>query len=94
MYKRVKYFFSFFIVLTLFLSMEILYLQSTKYSKENIEDKRSFVETIGLPDLALTTSASYIRHRSLNTTYGIFSDGAEHIEYFPSTFAISYGDKR
>ena len=60
-------------------------------SKKTIDDKNLFVKVIGLPDLAISTEARYIRHRSLSDINSIFSDGPEHIEFAPSTFITYVG---
>lgn len=63
-------FFIIFILLVTILVSEIIYLQTSKI--DNSYNKQIFVNTIGLPDLALTTEASYIRHRSLSSINQIF----------------------
>ena len=60
-------------------------------SEKTIEKKNLFVKIIGLPDLAISTEARYIRHRSLSDINSIFSDGPEHLEYAPSTFITYVG---
>ena len=60
-------------------------------SKKTIENKNLFIQVVGLPDLAISTEARYIRHRSLSDINSIFSDGPEHTEYAPSTFITYMG---
>lgn len=92
MNKKTKFFSSFVLSLAaLFLGIAA-YLQGTKsLGEKKIEDKNIFISVVGLPDTALSTEGYYIRHRSLVNMRDIFSDAPEHIEYFPSTFSISYG---
>jgi len=73
--------------LMLLISVEMVYLSSTK---STYQEKELFVKTVGLPDLAISTESYFIRHRSLQDISSIFFDGPEHLEYFPSTFAINH----
>lgn len=91
MNKKTKYFFTFFLSLFIVLAIQTSYLSLSSYSKSTIENKQSFVKLTGLPDLALSTEASFIRHRSMINSFDIFRDGPEHLEYFPSTFSIYHG---
>jgi hypothetical protein len=60
------------------------------HHEQVLEKKLAFVELCGLPDLAISTEASYVRHRSLSTVFSIYKDDGDLLEYFPSTFAISH----
>ena len=51
--------------------------------------KQSAVRLIGLPDLALSTEARYVRHRSLSDFHSLFSEEGTLPEYFPSSFAYA-----
>ncbi len=51
--------------------------------------KQSALELIGLPDLALSTEARYIRHRSLSDLHSLFSEEGTLPEYFPSAFTYA-----
>lgn len=53
---------------------------------EQINQKQSFVRLIGLPDLAVTTAAGFIRHRSLSHVNMALYAGPEVRDYFPSAF--------
>ena len=75
------------LIVSLFVIVSILNINHTT-SKQTVEKKELFVYTIGLPDLAISTEARYIRHRSLSDINSIFNDGPEHIEFAPSTFSI------
>lgn len=91
MNKKTQYLFtgtlSLFIVffLTLFYIFKI-----DSYTSTILKQKSDFISIVGLPDLAISTEAGYIRHRSLSDTKSIFIDGCEHLEYFSSTFAINH----
>lgn len=69
--------------------MELTYLNTVhKISSDQIKLKRDFVSLIQLPDLALSTEATYIRHRSLASTFDIYKDDGTLREYLPSSFVI------
>ena len=71
--------------------LEALYLSSVKsMSEEAVLKKIAFIKLSTLPDLALSTEASYVRHRSLSDVFSIYKDDGSLREYFPSTFAISH----
>ena len=73
------------------LTVEVFYLQTTKsMTKEQREKKVDFVRLSGLPDLAISTEANYVRHRSLSSVFAIYKDDGSLREYFPSTFVISH----
>lgn len=86
MFTKIKYYSVFFIFLMILFFSQIIYLQSNSYSEKVIENKNSFTTITGLPDLAISTEADYMRHRSLALRSDIFKDGPEHIEYMPTTF--------
>ena len=54
------------------------------------EIKQAAVRLIGLPDLALSTEARYIRHRSLSDFHSLFSEEGTLPEYFPSAFVYAF----
>lgn len=89
LYKKAKiviYSFSLFIIL---LTLELVYLETFKSTSEDqIELKKEFVSLVGLPDLAISTEATFIRHRSLSSTFDIYKDDGTLREYFPSSFVI------
>ena len=92
MNKKTNFLFIFttLLLISLVVVVSVLDIYDTSNSKE-ISSKNSFVKVVGLPDLAISTETSYIRHRSLANVTLIFSDGAEHIEYAPSTFITYMG---
>lgn len=76
---------------TSLLFIEIVYLKnSSSMTNSDREKKISFVSLSGLPDLAISTEANYVRHRSLVDLFGIYKDDSSLREYFPSTFIISH----
>ena len=82
-----------FIFLTLFaiFGVEIVYLNLAKsIDKDTLNKKFSFIELSQLPDLAISTEATYVRHRSLSTVGSIYKDDGSLREYFPSTYALSH----
>jgi len=89
--KKTKYLFiTFFINIGLFL---VLFITIFLNNIDDKKDKELFVSIVGLPDLAISTKNSYIRHRSLTDIKTIFKDGPEHIEYSKVAFAINHTRK-
>lgn len=83
-----------FFILTALLFVEIGYLHATKsYDRQNLDTKRLFVKSVALPDLAISTEATYIRHRSLSDFFSIYKDDGALREYFTSTYVFSSADK-
>lgn len=77
------------------LSFEVLYLYKTKsLDEDSLRLKREFVSTLLLPDLAISTEASYIRHRSLSDFFSIYRDDASLREYFASTYVYKANDAK
>ncbi|HUH42754.1 MAG TPA: hypothetical protein VLZ29_06540 [Sulfurimonas sp.] len=77
------------------LSFEVLYLYKTKsLDEDSLRLKREFVSTLLLPDLAISTEASYIRHRSLSDFFSIYKDDATLREYFASTYVYKANDAK
>lgn len=52
--------------------------------------KESFVTIVGLPDLAIVTETSSVRHRTLSDLFSLYRDDANLREYFPSTFTYAH----
>jgi len=85
--KSTIFIYSFF-ALSLLLFIEIAYLYIAKsMEKEALSSKREFVKTVQLPDLSISTEASYIRHRSLSDFFSAYRDDGTLREYFVSTYA-------
>ncbi len=77
--------------LVLVLIVESFYLYETKTISFKVLNKRQdFVFLSGLPDLAISTEATYVRHRSMSDMFSIYKDDGSLREYFPSTFAYSH----
>jgi len=90
MNKKSKTTFYVFVSLFSLVFVELLYLSYAKtLSKDSLDKKIDFIKLAQLPDLAISTESSYIRHRSLSTIGSIYKDDGSLREYFPSTFAIS-----
>lgn len=90
MNKKSKYFFIIFSSTMIFLAFELIYLYNFKnYSNKVLQEKNSFVSVTSLPDLAISTEAMFIRHRSLSDIFSIFKESPELREYFPTTFIYS-----
>jgi hypothetical protein len=86
----------FFVLYTIMILMSLLviesvYISSTKtVSKELYAKRNDFVRIIGLPDLAISTEATFVRHRSISDLFSIYKDDGSLREYFPSTYAYSH----
>ena len=86
-----KYLFFIFIAILILLGSELFYLQYTKtLTQDTLEKKKLFVSICGLPDLAISTEATYIRHRTLTNVFAIYKDDASLREYMFSTFTLSH----
>ncbi len=80
-----------FLTLLIVVLAESLYLNTFKSMSDAVLLKKiNFVKLSTLPDLAISTEASYVRHRSLSNIFSIYKDDGSLREYFPSTFAISH----
>ena len=88
--KSYKLFYLFILLFLLFV-MLLVYLHQTKEMGKNQQDKKEkFVSIAGLPDLAIVTETSSVRHRTLSDLFSIYRDDASLREYFPSTFVYSH----
>ena len=73
------------------LIIEVIYLKNTNsMSEEALSKKLDFISISGLPDLAISTEANYVRHRSISDMFSIYKDDGVLREYFPSTYVISH----
>ncbi|MEA1914485.1 MAG: hypothetical protein U9N30_04120 [Campylobacterota bacterium] len=91
MHKKSVYVLYLLLGLTSALVAQVVYLNSSKSITPTMHHKKnSFVKLTGLPDLAISTEASYIRHRSLTDLSSIYKDDPMLREYFPSTFTYSH----
>ncbi len=90
--KSTLFIYSFF-ALSFILFSEICYLYLSKSMDENVlRSKKEFVKAVQLPDLCISTEASYIRHRSLSDFFSIYRDDGALREYFASTYVFSASD--
>jgi len=99
MNRKSRLFIYSFFALSAILSAEIGYLSWAKsMDEEALRSKREFVKTVQLPDLSISTEASYIRHRSLSDFFSIYRDDGALREYFASTYTYRssphLGDKQ
>ncbi len=72
MNKKAKYIIIIYISLLTTLIVEVIYFENSNY---DINLNKSFVSISRLPDLAISNSASYIRHRTLSNIGDIYRDG-------------------
>lgn len=90
MFKKSYYFFSFLVFILTITIVQIIYIKETKsLMQKEIEKKNIFVKVTSLPDLALSTEANYIRHRSISDIFSIYRDDGALREYTPSTYTYS-----
>ena len=91
MNKKSFYLLSLLSMMLFVLALEVIYLSMQKsMTPSMLEKKKLFVAVTGLPDLAISTEATYVRHRSLSDLFSIYKDDGSLREYFPSTYAISH----
>ncbi|MCF6309581.1 MAG: hypothetical protein L3J19_03770 [Sulfurimonas sp.] len=91
MNKKSKIILYSFMSLSVLLCLEAFYIYSTKsVSSDSLSSKLAFVELVGLPDLAISTEATYVRHRSMSDLFSIYKDDGTLREYFPSTFVYAH----
>jgi hypothetical protein len=84
--KSYKMFIGFIFLVSIF-SIQLLYIAKTKtVTTEAKKMKNDFVKVTGLPDLALSTEANYIRHRSISDIFSIYRDDGTLREYAPSSY--------
>ena len=90
MFSRSYYFFIFLFLLFIGITLETIYIYQTKtISQQTIDKKNIFVKVTSLPDLALSTEANYIRHRSISDIFSIYKDDGTLREYAPSSFTYT-----
>lgn len=94
MTKKTIYLFYIISGLLSILLIQSIYLYNTKsMSTQTLNKKLAFVKIVGLPDLAISTEATYIRHRSLADLFSIYKDDGTLREYFPSTFTYAHSQE-
>ncbi|BCD61683.1 hypothetical protein NitYY0826_C0544 [Nitratiruptor sp. YY08-26] len=82
--NRYLYLFAFFILFVLLWGGGTAWMIHKQYG--NVQQKRAVVHLLQLPDLAMSTEAHCIRHRSLTNLFEVFGYGPSLLPYFPSTF--------
>ncbi len=93
MHKKSFYLFLIFTTLSVLITIEVIYIYKVKSMSEDVLNKKiTFVKLSTLPDLAISTEATYIRHRSLSTVFSLYKDDGNLREYFPSSYAISHSN--
>jgi len=91
MNKKSHYLFYLFMGVVIILMVELIYLKQTREMTEKQQiKKQNFVKIAGLPDLAIVTETSSVRHRTMSDLFSIYRDDANLREYFPSTFVYSH----
>jgi len=65
------------------------------YKSNNIEalivQKQKAVSITGLPDLALATEATWLRHRSIGNVFSVFPEDGSLLDYYPASFVYTTG---
>jgi hypothetical protein len=90
MFNKSYNFFIFLFLLLIGTAIELIYIhQSKSLTQQIINKKNIFVKATSLPDLALSTEANYIRHRSISDIFSIYRDDGTLREYSPSTYTYS-----
>lgn len=68
---------------------ELIVIQKNSGSNTDREEiKRQAAEVTLLPDLALSTESTWLRHRSLATPFSIFPEDGALLDYYPSSFVF------
>lgn len=75
--------------LIVLIAVQVVLLQARHNTKN---EKRLFVSLTGMSDLALSSEAHFVRHRSMSDLFSIFSNSPTLTEYFPSTFVYNYSE--
>lgn len=94
MFKKSFSFALIFTFLFFLFSLSIFFIYTTKSLTPNdISTKNIFVKTTQLPDLAIATETTYIRHRSLSDLFSIYRDDGTLREYFPSSYIYTHSNR-
>lgn len=93
MNKKSKILFLTLSFLAVFFTVEVLYIKDAKsITDDALAKKKEFVKIVSLPDLAISTESTSVRHRSLSDTFSIYKDDGVLREYFPSSYTISHSN--
>lgn len=90
MNKKSKSLFYAFLALIGLFFIEALYLNSKSIDSDMLNSKKEFVKLVRLPDLAISTEASFIRHRTVSDLFSIYKDDPSLREYFPSAYIYTH----
>ena len=61
-------------------------------AEQQLKLRRQFQEAVGLPNLAITSAARYLRHYSLTDLTTPFQDYPASLDHFPAGFAFAPPD--
>ncbi len=86
MNRNLQYFLFFLSLLSIFFIGEVTFLS---LQNKNIMEKKTFVDKVGLPDLAFSIKTKYIRHRSLSDIFSIFNENPISIGYSLTSFVYA-----
>ena len=87
MYRKSFYLVNiFYFIVILFFGVLFLLHYLHAPSKESIRVKNDFIKISTLPDLALSSESSYIRHRSLTDIFSIYPNDGTLREYDITSF--------
>ena len=78
-------FLSIFLIVIFFAAAEMIYFGS-KDNTKTIARKKEAVSLIKLPDLAIVTEATWLRHRSITNVFTVFSEDGVLLDYYPASF--------
>ncbi len=82
-------------IFLLVISFTIAELFYFNYKSDSIEtiiiQKQKVVSIIGLPDLAFSTEAVWLRHRSIRNVFSVFPEDGSLLDYYPASFVYATG---
>ena len=61
-------------------------------AKHQVQLRRGFQKAVGLPNLAITSAARYLRHYSITDLSTPFQDYPASLDHFPAGFAFAPPD--
>jgi len=61
-------------------------------SEQRVKLRRTFQKAVGLPNLAITSAARYLRHYSIADLATPFQDYPASLDHFPAGFAFKAPD--
>jgi len=85
-FERTSLFFLVIFFLVFFFTVgEIIYLLNNDVQPQ-ITKKQQAVSLVKLPDLAIVTEATWLRHRSITNVFTIFPEDGSLLDYYPASF--------